>query len=545
MSHHRSGSLYEEASAKLSSHIHLSETFNSHSNANANANGNTNSISNGSSIGTDIDFTDEQLWEVESMPASAEESTKAKVHKSHHFVDRIMQKMLKYAIPDNAPEKVLFEQRLSDPEYSSRPGLSIRILLSNFKKLSSRMGGIFALQYGLIHIITWKKPTKTLTFLVGYTAICLWPHIVVAFPAIFLLFGIILPGYLYRHPKPIPDFIKVKKRGQSLLKFLDDSEDVSIIDDLISDEFMHDHDPNALKPLLSRSGDDSSETASTIDTSSIIDESEKKDKSYISSQVALIINMRDLQNLTTDLLLAFDAAEEFWFKTAGFANERLSTFMFYGAIAATWIILFLGQFIPWRFIFIQTGWAGLILCHPKSKKFIVELNKVQKQRALLKPKSPPKEVGEPQEFDRKDIIIDEAPEKKTIEVYELQAKSILHNKWSFYRYSNNIFDLKSKTRVAGKRPSGVDHLAKVLPPKDWKLDLAFANKWQTDTDPKGFLHRRGLESRLLEVRDDAEEGWIYDKKHEEIEISYEFRRRRLFRECYRYAREPKQPTKYL
>ena len=89
--------------------------------------------------------------------------------------------------------------------------------------------------------------------------------------------------------------------------------------------------------------------------------------------MTLFINMRDLQNLTTDVLNAINGAEKFWYETAGFKDERLSTFMFYGVIAATSIVLeYIGRFIPWRLIFIQSGWAGLIVCHPNSR-FIMSI----------------------------------------------------------------------------------------------------------------------------------------------------------------------------
>ncbi|KAK6461488.1 integral peroxisomal membrane peroxin-domain-containing protein [Scheffersomyces coipomensis] len=539
---HIRDALYEETSTRLINHMYeASQKFSKGS----------SDLDKDGSIESDEgdEFTDEQMKAIESMAASAEEQPK----KTHHFMDKLMEKMIQHVIPDAAPEKEILERKMNDPEYNRRPKLSIRQLISNFKKLSGRMSAFFALQYGLIHVITWRKPTKTLTVLVFYTAVCLWPHVVLAFPVMFVLFGILLPGYLYRHPKPLPDFIKVKKRGQSLLTFLSDSEDSSIVDDFISEGFMEDHDPTQLIPSVSRtsSADDSSDVGSQSGTGSADIVDDKKERaSYASSQVALLMNMRDLQNLTTDVLEGINAAEIFWYKTAGFENERLSTFLFYGAMLATSLVLFLGQFMPWRLIFIQSGWLGLILCHPKSKKYLVELSQAQKKRAALKPKKeklPDTDNDkEPKEFDRKDIIIDDSPEVKVIEIYELQTKNILHNKWSFYRYSNNMFDIKNKVRVTGKRPVGVDHLAKVLPPKDWKFDFAFANKWKIDNNPKKFLHDRDLDkSHLLETREDADEGWIYDKKHEEHEIVYEFRRRRLHRECYRYAREPRKPSKFM
>ncbi|ODV78587.1 Pex24p-domain-containing protein [Suhomyces tanzawaensis NRRL Y-17324] len=457
-----------------------------------------------------------------------------------HFVDKFLDRLLHHAIPDDHDKHVL-EHRLKDPSRKKKPGLSIRLISSNFKRLASRMGTFFEVQYGIIHIITWRKPSKTLTALVFYTATCLWPHLVLAYPMLFLLFGVIIPGYLHRHPMRTPEIIKVKKRGQSFLSFFDGKFESSIVEDLLNE-----HTETEIRPPSS-----SSETSSVLSDLDIIqdakiDRDDATNKTgAVKSQMALLINMRDLQNLTTDLLKGFDAAEKFCYETAGFKDERLSTFIFYGVIGATYAILFLGQFIPWRLIFIQSGWAGLILCHPASKKFLVQIQERNKAYPAQEKKKQVKQEGEVKKFERQDIIVDESPEIRYVEIFELQMKDVLDTHWSFYQYSNNIFDTKNITRLAHKIPKGVDQLAKVHPVKDWKFDLGFANKWQIDKDPKKWLKFRSLENpKVFEVRDDAEEGWIYDViTLFDEDNAVEFRRRRLFRECYRYARPVKAPKK--
>ena len=85
--------------------------------------------------------------------------------------------------------------------------------------------------------------------------------------------------------------------------------------------------------------------------------------------------------------------------------------------------------------------------------------------------------------------MDDSPEARTVEIYELQIKSILKHSWTFYRYSTTIYDKNNKARIAGKRPPGVDHLSKVYPPNDWKFDFGLVNKWNLDTKPKSFFVR--------------------------------------------------------
>lgn len=73
--------------------------------------------------------------------------------------------------------------------------------------------------------------------------------------------------------------------------------------------------------------------------------------------------------------------------------------------------------------------------------------------------------------------------------------------------------------------------------------MGFVNKWVLDTNPKAFIEERSLKPDLFIVKDNEEEGWIYDNMEGvvHLDIVYEFRRRRLYRECYRYARPHKRP----
>ena len=476
------------------------------------------------------EFSKEEMDHILSMESSAEENKS----QTSHFVDSMLEKLLKHAIPIDAPEREILAKKLRDTERNKKPNLSIKTIASNFKQLSKRMGGFFDIQYGLIRIVTWKQPSKTLSALVVYTATCMWPHLVLVYPLLFMLFGILVPGYVHRHPMRHSKLIPVKKRGQSLLSFFNDVEDESIVEELVDPE---DTDSESLRPVSSTSTE--STTTFTPDGEPI----EKKDKmKHVKSQMALLINMRDLQNLTTDVLKGFEAADKFQYETAGFKDERLSTFIFYIVLAACGVVLFLGQFIPWRLIFIQAGWAGLILCHPRSKKYIAALSLNRAVNSQSPPPLPPrKNPKKLTTFERSDIIIDESPEERVVEVFELQMKSVLKTQWSFYRYTNNIFDCKNTTRLAGKRPNGVENLAKVYPVPGWKFDLGYANKWHIDTKPTELIYDRGLDPEIFHIKDDSDEGWIYDNVDDvdKSEIVYEFRRRRLSRECFRYGRPVK------
>lgn len=331
-----------------------------------------------------------------------------------------------------------------------------------------------------------------------------------------------------------------------MLDFFNLSSDTSVIEDLIGKDYHNDSgsESDSLQPVISKSSDTSSMfskkpvSASKLKDGDVNERIQKKDKTrHVKSQMTLFINMRDLQNLTTDVLNGINGAEKFWYETAGFKDERLSTFIFYGVIAATSIVLVFGRFIPWRLIFIQSGWAGLIVCHPNSKKYIMSIKKSKKAKKVKDVKESKEKEGR---FERHDIIIDDSAEIRIVEVFELQNKNMLNNQWSFHRYTSNMFDIKNHARAAGKRPLGVDDLSKVLPPPDWKFDMGYANKWEIDIDPQKFFKERNINNPYLQVHEDEKEGWIYDKLDgvDNLDSSYEFRRRRLSRECYRYSRPP-------
>ncbi|CAK9439066.1 uncharacterized protein LODBEIA_P32900 [Lodderomyces beijingensis] len=540
-----------------------------------------------------IELTEEQISQIESVAESAEKSTKSRL--ATHFTDRIIEKLLKATLPPDIPEREVFEQRLNDPARNIRPGLSVPTLASNVKQIAKRMTKVFALQYQLIHIVTWRQPNKTLSVLVLYTAACVWPHLILAYPLMLVLFGVLLPGYAYRHPPRRPDLIKVKKRGQSLFKFLNASSETSIVEDAVDMDYLRQDAEVASTASVSNDSDVTISSTVALSKSGDLVSNEKKETARRrKSNIAFLINLRDFQNLTSDLLTGIEKSETFYYETAGFKDERLSTFIFYGVLVATFGIFFLGPFIPWRMIFIQTGWVGLILCHPEVKKFLVQFGNSKKETAkLLKAKaeieaesrgeedklsveekakarakleSEPKSESESKpgskpgskpefkneinlkniikQFDRYDIIVDDSPEVKIVEIYELQIKSILKHNWSFYRYSNSIYSKTDKHRMAGKRPTGVESLSRVYPPHDWKFDAEFVNKWILDTDPKEFLKARSMDpTDLFVIKENEKEGWIYDNTHDilQSDIVYEFRRRRLYRECFRYGRHHPKP----
>lgn len=499
------------------------------------------------------DYNEEEIEAVRAMALSAEEDAEKKAEKGH-FMDRFMEKLMAHTMPSDTPEVEDFQNRMKDTTKSSRPPLSIRTLGSNLKKLSTKMGTFFKLQNAIIGVVTWRKPTKTTSVLVIYTAVCMWPHFVLAFPLLFILFGIIVPAYLHRHPRQSPEIIKIKRRGQSLLDYLSHTDETSLLEDIIREknpDLLDDDEVLLVQSLTTQSSVNSGpiftksppHSGALAQTSvDIANRMNKKGRSqFVRKQVSTFMNMRDLQNLTTDLLNGIDQAELAAGDYVGFGNERLSTLIFYSVVGATFVVLVLGQFIPWRLIFIQSGWGLLGLCHPKSKKYIEQI----KQALAKGKKTPDAKLAIEKERDgdelteesyREDIIVDEKAEVKKVEIFELQYHNVLQNEWLLYAYTKRVFDFKDTVRVSGKKPHGVDSLTKVRPPDEWKFDFGYANNWRIDKKPRDFIRDRKIDDAHLKIREGEDDGWIYDDLPPEQDTTMEFRRRRLYRECYRYSR---------
>lgn len=601
-----------------------------------------------------------------------------KNYNNTHFIDKLLLKLVKNGVDEDSKGEL--KERLLDNQSS----LSIRTLTSNFKHLSSKLSLFFSLHYGIIHILSWKRPPKTWSFLLFYTSICLYPHLILAYPLIIILFSLIIPNFFFRHPMNTPELIIVKKRGTSLFSWLveekiaggdyagitaggangntagggnshrgaagaggglglgggngvnsgfgdsadfnnfgdsadsatfgdsadfasgnlnstgNDRNTVSVgnltksiknnldndisgnsdtsLGNSINTSFNSnvsnsiDNFTNASNSIdnftnVSNSIDNSTSLRNSIDDSKLsafdssdvnssvndkggdtfthpqIKTEQPPSQSVIKNQVTLLMNMRDLQNLTSDLIKTIDLIEGYYYETIGFEHEKLSTFVFFITLILITFIFLLGPFIPWRGIFISSGWIVLVLLNPNVKLYIADLKLKKANAAKLKPKVEEKLPSDPlEEFKIKlnnHIIVDDEPEIKFVEMWELQTKSILKIDWNFYCYSNSTFSKKDFKRINGNRPKGVDSLTKIYPPSGWKFDFGFQNKWQIDNNTDKLIKQRFNFDNTLFTKNESD-GWIYDTTSKiDKDINIEFRRRRFYRECFRYARNSK------
>lgn len=487
------------------------------------------------------------------MPESALVAESSNRRNSSHFSDRIMESLLggsgkasssgstltkatEIKHNDQSEEEVDDEEEVE--EIDDKPGLSIWIIANNFKELSKRLTPVLALQKTAISVLTWKSPSQTVSVLVAYTMICKWPHLLLAIPMLTAIFMGILPGFLYRHPIRAPHIITVKRRGRTLIEYFNSSNDESILTDLLD----QDTETSSTSTRLSTVAESAAEIPE--DAIDEVVEGIDKGEKFVKSQANLLSNMRHLQNAMTDVVRSLRVAEKLGYDLTGFANEKLSTSIFYGLLVATFVISVLGVYIPWQLIFIQTGWVLVILCHPNSKKYLEMLLKkdpaktevIKKKKSKRQTKSDritSEENNLISTFDTKAIYPLDSPHRRTLEVFEIQYRSSTKPEWKNSIYCSSTFDLDDPKRARGK-PRGTTDIWDVIPPKDWKFDFAYINTWEIDRNPAALISERAL-SRTLLTKNDAKDGWMYDKV-KVLEADFDFRRRRLTRECYRYAR---------
>jgi hypothetical protein len=423
-----------------------------------------------------------------------------KLAKQNHFIDVLLEKLLISAIPNDIPDKAHFQERINDPFRKKSDNLSISKFTSNLTKLTTKIGSIFQTQFFILKIFHWTDPSLTLTCLIIYTILILHPNLFVISPLIFLLYGAMVPGYLYRHPIPnkLSNLIKVNERGDSLIEKFARVKDVKKLEEmLITDEEIKERIPEV---------DDETDTTSQA----------------LKSKMEFMINMRDLQNLMTALLKVSNDLENFWYGTAGFKDERVSTSLFLSVFIAVISLLLLDPFINWRIVGILIGWSFLVAIHPK-----VLPNLKRTYELVLKPQN--KKLNKiMKESERTDIILDESPEIKQVEVFEIYSEI---SSWSFYLFSSSIFDLNDEFRRCQKPPPGVSSLDEVECPRTWKFH---DSQWHIDYNCKSWVENRGLKLRGMYIDD-----------NNEFLVDDQFKRRRLFRNVIRYSKPARKPPHLL
>ncbi|KAI1389893.1 Pex24p-domain-containing protein [Hypoxylon trugodes] len=362
--------------------------------------------------------------------------------------DQLVEKLLAQVVPlDDAQIPQDEPSQKGGSPGVERPNFNLTTMSNNFRRFNARIGVVFVFQARVIRVLSWKRPTHTLSFLAIYTFICLDPYLLPVLPLTILLIGILVPNFVARHPAAEFSLSSEQAIGYSP------------------------HGPPlapaiTVKPVKELSRD-------------------------------FFRNMRDLQNSMEDFSQLHDGIIRLMVPRTNFSDEALSSALFVVLFVACLVMCIASNVLPWRLIFLALGWVVTCMGHPAIQR--------QLQTAHEKHIHPQEEKarGWVENWVEKDVILDSAPEVREVEIFELQRLSNA-GEWEPWIFSASPYDPLSAQRIAGDRPVGTRFFEDVLPPKGWEWS---EKKWALDLWSREWVEERIITG--VEVETEGER-WVYD-----------------------------------
>ncbi len=348
--------------------------------------------------------------------------------------------------------------------YAQRPNFTLPTMSTNFRRFNARIGVVFKFQVRMIRLLSWRRPTHTLSFLAVFTFVCLDPYLLLVLPLVYALFGILVPSFIARHPGPPSgsEADRVRKLGYSPRgPPLAPARTVKPVKELSRDFFK---------------------------------------------------NMRDLQNSMEDFSVAHDQVVALVVPKTNFSDEAVSSALFVLLFLAAAFMSIAAHLLPWRFMVLGGGWAAIWSGHPAVARFLQRTQKQYLPAAEGGAEGGGGELGRLRgAFDawiRRDVILDSAPETREVEIFELQRLSDTGGEWEGWLFSPSPYDPLSAVRIAGDLPRGARFFEDVTSPPGWEWS---EKKWALD-----LWSREWVEERIItgvEVETEGER-WVYDMYNE-------------------------------
>jgi hypothetical protein len=345
-----------------------------------------------------------------------------------------------------------------------RPNFSLPLMSSNFRRFNARVGVLFVLQTKLIHLFAWQKPTATLSFLAVYTLLCLQPSLVPLLPVILVLFYIMIPSFMARHPVPAND-------------------------PRVEPEF----------------------TGPAVAPASRVRPAPEMSKDFFR-------NMRDLQNSMEDFSRVHDAANEFITPYTNFSDERVSSLLFAVVFGIGCIGSIGAHLVPWRAVMLLAGWTFVISCHPEAQRLLLSTHAQQDFTSKFSTFQ-----THLKNLLQSEILLDSPPEARQVEIFELQKYHSATETWEPWLFTPTPHDPRSPSRF--NRPKGTQFFEEVQPPpgwawrdKKWNLDLA-SREWveqrlihgvEVETEGERWVY--DLPAEVIELEESALRGKGKGKK---------------------------------
>lgn len=375
------------------------------------------------------------------------------------FLDIFMEMLLSRVITDKLPEREHLTEKEESCKEKRAQLVSPSILASNLGKMSKQLNGIFEFQDSFIRLLTWKTPSYTILTLLIISLILFQPLYLILLPLLYIAYGLITPSYSEKHNLRNFNYHLKKQYGKSLLETISSGgKPVTSIS----------------KPLIDQVNDPTEDLNLT-------------DWEDSDSGLKFITNIRDFQNMTTNLLNFTNSISKFIHETASFKDERRTTILFLKCIMSYILFKVFSPWVNWPLVFSCLIWLLFMSLNPKWRpkvKYIVRMI----QQTYFTKKNNARTKGQKDEIGK--IVIDTTPQIKEIEVFEIYRKGLIPGEWKFFLYSNNVFDYNDRYRRAQKPPPGVKNLDELYPPKPWKFDSN--STWNIDNNVQEWAYCRGL-----------------------------------------------------
>ncbi|TQB72475.1 hypothetical protein MPDQ_006789 [Monascus purpureus] len=401
--------------------------------------------------------------------------------------DRLLTRLLEQVVPKEDTslddEPALFGLR-SVPPLHEKPAFSLPLMTANFRRFNSRIGIVFEFQRQVERLLSWSKPTHTLSFLIVYSFVCLDPYLLVPIPFAVILILIMVPSFLARHPPPPSTSTSSTVPYYSY------------------------HGPALAPPK-------------------VINPAPESSKDFFR-------NMRDLQNTMADFSDLHDATIAVFGPMTDFSNESISSIVFLLCVFATAILFLTAHLLPWRFIFLFAGNAAVLSIHPSFRLLFSQSNKSapadEKPPATTSGgKKTPDGSATPLEStpfsdlslldSAVQISLDTYTEEREVEIFELQYRSLAphsESHWEHFLFTPLPHDPLSPARIAGERPRGCRFFEDVRTPpgwawksKTWELDLN-CEEWVVERMITGVGFEASGNSSDSSGSSDLPAGWVWD-----------------------------------
>ncbi|KAK4178320.1 Peroxin/Dysferlin domain-containing protein [Triangularia setosa] len=410
----------------------------------------------------------QQPQDHQSHSARKVRSLKNGIFRAASMQDKLLEKLLSQVIPsEDGQAQVPSIMGGDDPRaFAERPGFSIPLMSNNFRRFNARIGVVFKFQSRALKVLSWRKPTHTLSLLAVYTFVCLDPYLLFALPLAIAVFFVFVPSFIARHPAPStssdPDH-QVRNLGYS---------------------------PRGPPLAPARNFQPTKELSKDF-----------------------FRNMGDLQNVMEDFSVVHDKVVTLIVPVTNFSDEALSSAIFVMLFAALVAMLISAHLIPWRYLMLVGGWGAILSAHPTINRLVVQASEQYLHPTPPAISSSPTTDHNPIKLPTldlpsllsKEIILDSAPETREVEIFELQRLSHYPGgEWEPWVFSPSPHDPLSAQRISGQRPQGTRFFEDVQPPEGWEWS---EKKWGLD-----LWSREWVEERIItgvEVETEGER-WVYD-----------------------------------